>query len=216
MNKNQKVQQLSLFDNQVNIKPAQLSLNNLKSQGLQYVNNFLSLEEENALLQKIDQQVWLTDLKRRVQHYGYKYNYKTRTIDKSLFLGGLPNWALEIVQKIYQSKYLDILPDQVIVNEYEPGQGITPHIDCPSCFTDTIISLSLGSSCLMDFIHKSTQEKQSILLESRSLIVLKGEARYQWLHGIAPRKKDVFQGETILRGRRISLTFRKVILADVV
>jgi hypothetical protein len=46
--------------------------------GLQYCPNFITAEEEQALIEIIDQQTWLNDLKRRVQHYGYKYDYKAR------------------------------------------------------------------------------------------------------------------------------------------
>src|SRR5262249_22705703 len=105
-----------------------------------------------------------------------------------------------------------VRPDQVIVNEYLPGQGIANHIDCQPCFTDTIISLSLGSPCVMDFTHKQTQQVISLLLESRSLVVLQGEARYDWMHGIPARKSDRYGGMMILRERRVSLTFRKVIV----
>jgi len=52
------------------------------------------------------------------------------------------------------------------------------------------------------------------MLEPRSLIVLKGEARYEWAHGIAKRKSDNWQGQVFKRTRRVSLTFRTVILAD--
>ncbi len=50
--------------------------------------------------------------------------------------------------------------------------------------------------------------KHAILLKPRSLLVFKNEARYKWQHGIAARKSD----NKIIRNRRISLTFRKVIL----
>lgn len=50
--------------------------------------------------------------------------------------------------------------------------------------------------------------KRSITLQSRSLLILKNEARYKWLHGIIVRKSD----NKIARNRRISLAFRKVIL----
>jgi alkylated DNA repair dioxygenase AlkB len=45
-------------------------------------------------------------------------------------------------------------------------------------------------------------------LESRSLLILTCDARYKWKHGIALRKSD----NGVKRQRRISLTFRKVIL----
>ncbi len=40
--------------------------------GLQYIPNYLSSQDQEQLLAAIDQQSWLTDLKRRVQHYGYR------------------------------------------------------------------------------------------------------------------------------------------------
>ena len=104
-------------------------------------------------------------------------------------------------------------PDQAIVNEYSPGQGISAHIDCVPCFTDTIASLSLGSACVMDFTNIDSAEKQSILLESRSLIVMTGDARYRWMHAIAARKTDRLDDINLSRRRRVSLTFRKVIVS---
>jgi hypothetical protein len=44
--------------------------------GLMYEENFVSPEEEKELLEHIDRGQWLFDLKRRVQHFGYKYDYK--------------------------------------------------------------------------------------------------------------------------------------------
>lgn len=181
--------------------------------GLTYVRNFICQSEHDLLLQKIDSEPWLTDLKRRVQHYGYKYDYANHKINRAMYIAPLPDWALDVANKLHQS-YSQTLPDQVIINEYEPGQGIANHTDCKTCFRDTIISLSLGSPCVMDFINTRQELKKSLFLEPRSLIVLRGEARYEWNHGIAKRKSDKWQGEIIKRERRVSLTFRTVILPD--
>lgn len=62
----------------------------------------------------------------------------------------------------------------------------------------------------MDFIEKSTKKKVSFFLEPRSLVILQKDARYSWAHSIPSRKSDIFQGDKILRKRRVSLTFRKV------
>lgn len=40
------------------------------------------------------------------------------------------------------------------------------------------------------------------------------EARYRWKHGIRPRLSDVVNGQTVARGRRLSATFRSVIVSD--
>lgn len=80
------------------------------------------------------------------------------------------------------------------------------------CFGDTIASLSLGSACVMDFTNV-TGEKQSHLLEPRSLLILSGDARYHWQHAIPARKSDKWNGQSIPRARRISLTFRTIVIA---
>ena len=180
--------------------------------GLNYVTDYLSPAQHDSLLTAIDQSPWLNDLKRRVQHYGFKYDYKSRRIDLSMKIGDLPTWTSEIARDLYEKQFFPELPDQLIVNEYLPGQGIAPHVDCEPCFESTIASISLGSACVMDFAHPIRKEKIPILLEPRSLVVLQGDSRYFWTHGIAGRKADVFEGKSFLRQRRVSLTFRKTIL----
>lgn len=180
--------------------------------GLTYISDYISASEEEQLMLTIDQQIWSTQLKRKVQHYGYKYDYKKRLVDPSMKLGTLPNWAEDIAQKLYLEGLTEKIPDQAIINEYQPGQGIANHIDCVHCFGNTIISLSLGGTCVMEFTHVKTREKIPVLLRPRSIIILQDAARYEWQHGIAARKTDKYQGREFFRTRRVSLTFRKVLL----
>lgn len=181
--------------------------------GLVYIENFISDKEHSDLWVAINESVWLDDLKRRVQHYGYKYDYKKRNIDKSMYVGKLPAWSELIIDKLIFEGICNRRPDQIIVNEYNPGQGIADHIDCEPCFEDTIISLSLGSTCMMEFKSKyDKSHKREQLLSPKSLIVLTGEARYDWTHGIPSRLSDTINEFNKKRTKRISLTFRNVIL----
>ena len=182
--------------------------------GLDYKEDYINESKHNMLMKRIDEQQWLNDLKRRVQHYGYKYDYKARRVARDMRIGNgkLPKWLEELSEKLWQDRHMPKIADQVIVNEYRPGQGISRHIDCEPCFEDTIVSLSLGSGCFMDFTNKDETKKISIWLEPRSIVVLKNEARYKWLHGIAARKSDKLDGYKHDRRRRVSLTFRKVII----
>ncbi|ACB00971.1 MULTISPECIES: alpha-ketoglutarate-dependent dioxygenase AlkB [Cyanophyceae] len=204
MNSNLNDQQLELF--------ASVTINEPQIPGLQYIEEFIDKQTEQELLNLIDQQQWLMDLKRRVQHYGYKYDYRTKKIDYSMYLGILPDWLFPIIEQMVSLNLISELPDQAIVNEYLPGQGITSHVDCKPCFTDTIISLSLNAPCIMNFDSIVNNERQSKLLKPRSLVILQGESRYLWKHGIPPRKSDQWNGQKIMRDRRISITFRKVII----
>ena len=130
-----------------------------------------------------------------------------------MHIGELPEWLKRLSHKLHIDGHMPEVADQVIVNEYEPGQGIASHVDCEPCFKDTIVSLSLGSDCIMNFTSKSDKTKKiPVWLAPRSLVVLNDEARYEWLHGITARKSDEWNGQKYERKRRVSLTFRKVII----
>nr|WP_264479712.1 hypothetical protein [Roseobacter sp. H9] len=58
--------------------------------GLSYQPDFISAEEADDLAYKIDTQSWRNDMKRRVQHYGYRYDYKARQAREEDYLGPLP------------------------------------------------------------------------------------------------------------------------------
>jgi alkylated DNA repair dioxygenase AlkB len=180
---------------------------------LSYVADYITGAEAEELLVHVDNGVWLADLKRRVQHYGFKYDYRKRKVDMSMHVGRLPDWLERLSQKLYSDGHMPKIADQVIVNEYLPGQGISAHIDCEPCFEDTIVSMSLESSCVMHFTNKRDQTlKIPVLLEPRSIVVLTGQARYEWMHSINARRNDEWKGNRFERGRRVSLTFRKVIV----
>ncbi len=198
------ITQASLFEETTPVAP--------EITGLSYIPHYIDKSTEAALLELIDSQPWMHDLKRRVQHYGWRYDYKARNVTSDLRIGALPDWLQSYAVCLQQGGLFAEIPDQVIINEYQPGQGISAHIDCVPCFANTIASLSLGSPCVMDFTHSKTGQKSSLLLEPCSLIVLTGDARYVWQHAIAARKTDRSNGQIIQRTRRISLTFRKAIV----
>ncbi|XP_058041790.1 alkylated DNA repair protein alkB homolog 8 isoform X3 [Ahaetulla prasina] len=201
--------------------------------GLRVIEELVSPEEEKMLLENIN---WTEDeviphaqkcLKhRRVKHFGYEFRYDNNNVDQDRPLpGGLPDSCTAILAKCLKMGYINQKPDQLTVNQYEPGQGIPPHIDTHSAFEDEIISLSLGAEIVMDFKHPDGRTV-AVLLPQRSLLVMSGESRYLWTHGITPRKFDVVQaseGENVgsitadirkltlnKRGKRISFTFRKI------
>ncbi len=183
--------------------------------GLRICFNFISKEEEEELLHNIDKSEWLPDLKRRVQHFGYKYDYKARRIDKTFYIGEIPDWMIFLCNRLQDRKIINFNPDQAIINEYVDDQGIAAHIDCEPCFGDTIISISLGGHCVINFQRGITNEEQSkipLLIPPRTLLIMTDESRFNWYHGIPPRKSDKFNGAVYKRHRRVSITFRKVVL----
>ena len=202
--------------------------------GLRVAEDFISEEEEEELLRIFDRDdaAWEDGISRRVQHYGYPFNYRTLMLDYNRPVEPIPEHCVPLIERM--SSLMDaenLLPlSQLTVNEYEPGQGIASHIDTFNCFGPEIYVLSLNSSITMSLTHRSQMEaagageagkkesrrepatyprKKHVWLPRRSLLVLSGEARYEWGHCISSRMQDKRNGILIPRGKRVSLTFRQ-------
>lgn len=182
--------------------------------GLVYRREFITLEEEQDLVDRIDKCEWSRQLKRKVQHYGWRYDYRQREVNASMHLGELPEWAADLARRLVDEGLMEQTPDQLIVNEYIGNQGISPHIDQPHSFAEQVATISLLETWSMIFRDRERSQRVGMPLERRSVAVLAGDARYRWTHEIPGRKYErVFVGEKrrrVKRERRISLTFRKV------
>ena len=148
-------------------------------EGLKLCEDFVTKDEEQLLLSIIDWRDSGSDLKnRRVKHYGFTFLYETSNIDREKPLpGGLPEESQIIIKRLMSEKLITSVPDQITVNQYQPGQGIPSHVDTHSAFEDEIVSLSLGSPVNMEFKHPDGRQL-SVLLPGRSCLIMSGEARY--------------------------------------
>ncbi|XP_056173657.1 alkylated DNA repair protein ALKBH8 homolog isoform X2 [Syzygium oleosum] len=189
------------------------------------------------LLAAVDDRPWNSLAKRRVQHYGYEFRYDTRNVDANRHMGELPPFVSFILERISYFPGLlcasNASLDQLTVNEYPVGVGLSPHIDTHSAFEDLIFSLSLAGPCIMEFrrflegawLHKDVSGtdgnvdglenskflRKAIYLPPRSMLLLSAEARYAWHHYIPHHKIDIVMDKVIKRSsRRVSFTFRKV------
>ena len=187
-------------------------------EGLYYIPAFLGPVEEDKAIELVDSSAgeWRADLERRVQHYGWRYDYRARTVTANMWIGPLPEWIHAIATRLYSETGLfHRPPDQAIVNEYEPGQGIAMHTD-RHCFGPSVATVSLGDAWEMGF--RLSRERQApmrhIMLERGSALILSGSARADWMHGIAKRRTESGGGVKRARRRRLSLTFRTVVGID--
>ncbi|MCS4300671.1 hypothetical protein M2372_000102 [Chryseobacterium sp. BIGb0232] len=115
--------------------------------------------------------------------------------------------GISLEEKIKKNFNLENSFDQVIINEYKPGQGISNHIDCVPCFEDVIISVSLLSSCIMQF--SKDREQQEILIMTPKSFTVKRRGKISLETCIKAVKNDKWSDTIIPRKRRISITFRK-------
>ena len=177
--------------------------------GLQYVSGYLGGAEQDALLDTVSELDWQDAGGRRIQFYGHWYHHAKGGLYR---VGLLPAWAASLAERLTHDGLMPYVADQLIVTEYEPGEGIPPHIDAP-VFADVIAGVALGSTCVMEFLCQGHATEQ-VLLEPGSAVVLSGDARHKWQHAIPARTSDDWQGKRLRRSRRVSLTFRKMLLTE--
>ena len=163
---------------------------------------YISPETEQKLASLIDEQPWDTSWERRRQPYGRSYG------NGQELNPAISDWGLQLIDGFTRDRIGDQPFNQMLVNEYRPGQGIALHRDYAP-FDRTVVSLSLLAPCVMDFRCVADGRREHLLLPRRSLLILQDDARYAWEHGIARRKNDRHAGNVIPRARRLSITFRR-------
>jgi alkylated DNA repair dioxygenase AlkB len=151
---------------------------------------------------------------RRVLHYGYKYNYSSRNIND--VAPAIPGSISKLIDLIRETNILpdDYILNQCIVNEYLPGQGISPHIDTLG-YGEYICCFTLHGGAEMEFTQQTVAKGTShnpvqVYTHPRSLYIMSSDARYKWYHQMRARKTDKVEGVNKARVTRYSLTFRYV------
>lgn len=180
--------------------------------GLTYLRDFIREEEEAALLSEVESGPWDEENKsRRTKQYGYTFHWRNRRSNALRAAeNGMPCSSEAPLKRLEE---LGLIPnahfDQCIVNDYQGGQGIRAHRD-REFFGDLVLGISLLEAVIMDFRCIRSGEVRALLLEPRSVLLLTGEARWQWQHGISAAPKLLYRGAVLLRNRRTSLTFRTI------
>ncbi|KAJ3375826.1 hypothetical protein GGF31_003031 [Allomyces arbusculus] len=211
------------------------------------------------------------------EHVGGSLTVGTR--NQSMHFGlPLPPWIADIAATMH-AYFQSLDPprdpahlfDQLIMNGYNPGDGIVPHVDLVR-FADGVAVLSLDAPLVMDvtrvppgyeqvekayagerlgpaeslelfgvkindlppvttdddlaelvasgpWIHWVSHDWVRVLLAPGSLLVLEGDARWRWAHGIRFATEDWWptrlgEWRRVPRRPRSSITFRKLIPDD--
>ena len=173
-------------------------------EGFDYVSQFLTGEEEQKLMHeiaKINLGSFIFqgfEARRRVASFGYDYSFDKRSLSKGK---AIPAVFFPVIKKV--AAHLSLASDvfaELLVTEYPIGSVINWHRDAPPF--DIIAGLSLNADCIFRLRphEKARQGRGSLIavpVERRSLYIIKGSARIDWQHSIAP-----------VKGLRYSITLR--------
>lgn len=208
--------------------------------GLLMVRNFLTPEEHDAILEELQgnrASLKCQPLARRsVAHFNRRFVYgKNQLVEEGDDVNARPSFYKAMRARLNNSDPGVLISgpypvsaseppcDQLTVNYYHYDGaaapcGIAPHVDTHSALMEHIFAVSLGSHTVMDFAcHCGSDPPESLVspfavyVPPRSLIVMTGECRYGWTHGIAERRADTLCENlpTVPRGNRVSLTWRR-------
>jgi alkylated DNA repair dioxygenase AlkB len=142
--------------------------------------------------------------KRKVAWYGdhnYSYTY-SNTTKQAL------TWTKELIElKKRVEDFTETVFNSCLLNLYHTGEeGMAWHSDDEKTLgKDTAIaSLSFGAERKFAFKHKETKEVVSLVLETGSLLIMKGATQTNWLHRLPQTTK--------IKTPRVNLTFRVMIV----
>lgn len=182
---------------------------------MSYLADFLSSDEANRVFDVLAQELnWASDVvklygkthvtKRQVVWMGDSeatYNYSGQLKVPS------PWHPIVLAVKSQIETILDRTFNACLLNLYLDGStGMGWHSDDEKELGNTpcIASLSVGSERRFDAKHKFKDLKHRVLLANGSLLLMEGQMQSFWKHALPVSKK--------VKGPRINLTFRKVIV----
>lgn len=168
--------------------------------GMILIEDFLTVDEEKDLMEILDKREWHHLSNRRVQHDGYEFIYGSNNVNPNNKLGPLPDWIQPTQHKLetYTDKVngVGIGLDQLTVNDYNPGDGIPPHVDAILPFEEAFGAVSMGSGAVMNFRHPDGRQVH-VYYPPRSAVIFTGEGRLVWQHCIPCRKMDRVNGKIV-------------------
>ena len=171
--------------------------------GLNYEPGFLSVQQEEELLEAIGsqplQEAQYRDWKarRRIVSYGGRYDFTHRELGEA---PPIPEFLYPLREQI--ARWAGVMPAHIhhaVIAEYRPGTQLGWHRDVPDF--ERVMGVSLGGRARMRLRpyppKRGARAAVTLDLEPRSAYSFSGPARWQWQHAISPTKE-----------LRYSITFR--------
>jgi alkylated DNA repair dioxygenase AlkB len=164
-------------------------------EGMIYEREFLSAVQERELIALVaampvkEMNYRGYTARRRVLSFGGSYDFQAHQLNAA---PPIPE-SLEPLRR-QAAAWLGVAPEaftQALVAEYQPGTPLGWHRDVPD-FED-VVGISLGNEAVMRFRPYPPREPKKagvikVVVEPRSIYLLRGPARWAWQHSVAPTK----------------------------
>ncbi|CAG9802986.1 unnamed protein product [Chironomus riparius] len=190
---------------------------------MRVVESFISDKEEQEILTEIEP--YLKRLKYERDHWDDAINVFRETERKSWYPQNRT-----IINRLIQTAFkkdASTLPHIHVLDLAADGV-IKPHVDSVRFCGSTISGLSLLSDAVMKLVQSTTDPFEApdeyrqqpkvdtsnlysckVLLRRRSLYIMSNSARYNFTHELLSNEESIFKGQTVEKGRRISIICRE-------
>lgn len=170
---------------------------------MQVIYDFISEKEESQLFDEVEP--YLRRLKYETSHWddaihGYRETERKVWSEKNK----------AVIQRVRDTAFPAGTPQLAYVHvlDLQKEGYIKPHVDAVKFCGNTIAGISLLSPSIMRLVHTEDKTKfADILLERRSLYIMKDSARYDYTHEVLPDESK-FKGKPVQKDRRISVICR--------
>jgi alkylated DNA repair dioxygenase AlkB len=173
-------------------------------EGFHYRLDFITPAEEAMLIAAIERmplghaRYRAFTARRRIASYGSQYDFQHNRLLPS---DPLPAELMPLRERV--ARWIGVEPeafDNALVAEYRPGTPLGWHRDVPDY--EVVVGVSLAGIARMRFrryppINPKKADVLALDIDPRSAYVVRGQARWDWQHSVAPTP-----------GLRYSITFR--------
>ncbi|XP_051995352.1 alpha-ketoglutarate-dependent dioxygenase alkB homolog 7, mitochondrial-like isoform X3 [Xyrauchen texanus] len=168
--------------------------------------NFISEEEENALFKEVEK--GLRKKRYEFDHWDDAIHGYRET--ERLQWGDVCESILRRVRAVAFPEGSPLLGPVHVLDLDKLGY-IKPHIDSVKFCGSTIAGLSLLSDSVMRLVQENNSaDWVDLLLNRRSLYILRDDARFKFTHEILKDEESFFSGQRVPRHRRISVICRNL------
>nr|XP_039252902.1 alpha-ketoglutarate-dependent dioxygenase alkB homolog 7, mitochondrial-like [Styela clava]XP_039252910.1 alpha-ketoglutarate-dependent dioxygenase alkB homolog 7, mitochondrial-like [Styela clava] len=174
------------------------------------INNFITEDEEQCLMKDIEPK-WKR-LKYQFDHWDDAIQGYRET--------EVSNWSetsSNILNRLRNAAFAEKDSQRALVHVLDLAEDgyIKPHVDSVKFCGRVIAGLSLLTPSVMRLINEKDKSKQiTVLLNRRSLYIMRDSIRFEYTHEILKNEESLFRGTNIPKGRRMSVICRSEPISD--
>jgi hypothetical protein len=177
--------------------------------GLAALIGYVSEGEQAQILADVNQQEWQQFHGKHSQEYGFNFSFYNPTPTSVT----IPPSILSLAERMVADGLLDPMPNYVLVDRYEPGEGSHPRVESDDPHDGAIASVTLGSGSVVRFslapygpyfkeqpahaelmqLHENDRLGvcRAAYFPTGSVFVIKDEARLGWRHEVQQTSSDL-------------------------